>query len=199
MEHLEIVNELTGKPTGQVLTRKDAIAKEAWVRSTNVFVLNHKGEILCHVRSMQKERKPGIWMTHLGGHVGMDETYEINALKELEEEAGIIVPAKRLIPWRTTRVDQSRLWSREFVVVYDVAVTDLKPQAGEVESFEWMSIENILKRSVEQSEMWQAGTHDMTSEYACMLTAIGTAHHLGIHEVPDALHTWNPEWMAASA
>lgn len=138
-------------------------------------------------------------MTHVGGHVGVDETYETNALKELEEEAGIVVPARRLIPWRTTRVERAHLWSREFVVVYDVRLDELKPQEGEVECFEWIAIEEIMYRAKQDSVLWQAGTHDIVSEYACMLTAIGTAHHLGIHEVPDSLHTWNPEWMAATA
>lgn len=199
MEQLEIVNKKTGQPTGEVLPRNEAIAQEAWVRSTNVFVLNHKGEILCHQRSMQKERKPGVWMTHLGGHVGVGETYETNALKELEEEAGIVVPAKKLISWRTTRVDLSRLWSREFVVVCDQPESELKPQPGEVDAFKWMSIEDIMRCAKNEPELWQAGTHDIASEYACMLTAIGTAHHLGVHEVPEALHTWNPEWMIATA
>lgn len=195
MEHLEVVHPNTGKPTGEILLRGEAIAQEAWVRSTNVFVLNHKGEILCHQRSLAKERAPGVWTTHLGGHVGFGETYEINALKELSEEAGVNIPARRLIPWRTTRLDKPRLWTREFVAVYDVAVERLVPQAGEVERFAWMSIEDILSCVKKEPQLWMAGTHDIASEYACMLTAVGTAHHLGVHEVPDVLHTWTPAWM----
>ena len=197
MEHLEIVNEQTGKPTGVVLPRHEVIAKEAWCRSTNVFVLNHNGEILCHQRSLIKDSKPGWWMTHLGGRVGVGETYEINALKELEEEAGIIVPAKRLIPWRTTRVETSRFWSREFVTVYDVPAEQLVPQPGEVEQFKWMSIDEIIAAEKSGDQKWKAGTHDIISEYSCMLSVIGSAHHLGVHEVPDSLHTWSPVWMGA--
>lgn len=198
MEHLEIVNEMNGKPTGVVLPRADVIASGGWCRSTNVFVLNHKGEILCHQRSMQKERLAGVWSTHLGGHVGMDETYESNALKELEEEAGIALPAKKLIAWRTTKLEAARLWVREFVVVYDVDAARLTPQLGEVERFQWMSIGEILESEAKDPDQWCAGTHDIASEYGCMLSAIGVAHHLGVYEVPESLHTWNPEWMAAA-
>lgn len=199
MEHIEIVNEFSGKPTGVVLPRHEVIAKEAWCRSTNVYTLNHRGEVLCHQRSLTKERLPGVWSTHLGGHVGMDETYESNALKELEEEAGIAVPAKKLIAWRTTKHEGARLWIREFVVVYDVDASQLVPQPGEVERFKWMNINEILESEAKDPEQWCAGTHDLASEYGCMLSAIGVAHHLGHYEVPDALHTWTPVWMGAGA
>ncbi len=192
MEHLELICSTTGEGLGVAVPRHAALRAQVWCRSTNIYVLNHKGEILVHQRSMEKERMPGVWVTHLGGHVGEGETYESNALKELEEEAGIKVDEKQLVPWRTTRIDKARLWTREFVTVHDAEVDKLVAQPGEVDRFAWMSPEEILKASHAEPHMWQAGTHDFRNEYYCLRSAIITAHSLGAMEIPSHMGTWNP-------
>lgn len=174
------------------MPRGEAIAKGAWCRSTNVFVLNGKGEILCHQRSLNKERFPGAWFTHVGGHVGVGESYEENALKELEEEAGVSVAKSRLIHWRTTRKDHARLWMRDFVVLLDAPVETFKPQAGEVECFRWISLEDIMTESALDPDKWRPGVHNVLSEYECMRSALVVAHNLGVCEVPEHLRSWSP-------
>jgi len=189
MEHLPIVCEHTNKELG-TLPRPEAIATRAWCRSTNVFVMNSSGELLCHQRSLKKERLPGGWSTHLGGHVGVGETYETNALKELEEEAGLTLSPEKLIQWRTTKHEQSRLWIREYVVLHDAPETNFIPQPGEVEAFKWLSLSEILQ--LEKEGNWFAGTHDLKSEYQAMRSALVVAHNHGSCEVPEAMHSWQP-------
>ena len=192
MEALAIVHPVTNQPIG-TLPRAQAIREGAWCRSTNIYVINSKGEILCHQRSLQKERFPGIWMTHLGGHVGSDETYDSNALKELAEESGISVEPSQLIPWRTSKKEDARLWIRDYVVMVDKEIHQLIPQPGEVERFAWMSVADILKDSQNRPDMWKAGTHDFLVEYHCLRTALAVACSRGA-VTSDAidLHTWQP-------
>jgi len=189
MEHLSIVSEHDNSEIG-TLPRPEAIATGAWCRSTNIFVMNSAGELLCHQRSFKKERLPGGWSTHLGGHVGVGETYEINALKELEEEAGLCVTPEKLIQWRTTKHEKSRLWIREYIVLHDAPAIYFIPQPGEVESFKWMSLPEILQ--LEKEGNWYAGTHDLKTEYQAMRSALVVAHNLGACEVPSAMHSWQP-------
>jgi len=189
MEHLSVVSEHTNQELG-TLPRSEAIASGAWCRSTNVFVMNSAGELLCHQRSLKKERLPGGWSTHLGGHVGVGETYEMNALKELEEEASLCVTPEKLIQWRTTKLEKSRLWVREYVVLHDAPVTYFVPQPGEVECFKWMSLAEILQS--EKDGNWFAGTHDLKTEYQAMRAALVVAHNHGAFEVPEAMHSWQP-------
>ena len=191
MEHLPIVCEHTNKELG-TLPRHEAIKTGAWCRSTNVFVMNSSGELLCHQRSLKKERLPGGWSTHLGGHVGVGETYEINAQKELEEEAGLCIRPEQLIQWRTTKLEKSRLWVREYVILQDAPASFFVPQPGEVESFKWMSIREILNSAEQEPGTWFAGTHDLKSEYEAMRSALVVAHNHGGCEVPEAMHTWQP-------
>lgn len=190
MEALAIVHPVTNTPIG-TLPRAQAIQEGAWCRSTNVFVMNKQGEILCHQRSLKKERMPGVWSTHLGGHVGSDESYESNALKELAEESGIVVDASALIPWRTTKLETARLWVREYVVFIDEAEHTLVPQPGEVEQFAWKSPSEILE-AAKADPSWCAGTHDFMVEYHCLKAALTVAHASGKLAADVDLHTWHP-------
>ena len=97
MENLELICSTTGEGLGIAVPRHAALRAQVWCRSTNIYVLNHKGEVLVHQRSMQKERMPGVWVTHLGGHVGEGENYETNALKELEEEVKRLIEENNFI------------------------------------------------------------------------------------------------------
>ncbi len=198
MEHLEVFCERTNQATGEVLPRAEALARQAWCRSTNVFILNHEGQILCHKRTMNKERLPGWWMTHVGGHVGVGETYEENAHKELMEEAGVLVDPSHLVSWRTTKVEEVRLWMREFVVVIDKPIEAFTPQPGEIDRFAWYSPEEILHLSVKEG-CWKAGTHDFLTEYHCLRAVVAAVQARGIVELPEASHVWHhlPMPMAA--
>lgn len=198
-ENLQIVDEITGEPTGVLLPRSEVIKNQYWCRSTNVFVMNEKGEVLCHQRSQNKERLPGVWSTHFGGHVSENETFKINALKELEEEIGLTVSHYHLIPWRTSRIEQQRLWVRDFMTVYDGPLTSLKAQESEIDQVEWMAPEMIMaelqvESEFEDSRSWIAGTHDFYSDYQCMravLTAVLDAN-LFSRDHYYHLHKWGP-------
>lgn len=192
MENLQIVDSATGEPTGAHLNRAEALASGAWCRSTNVFVLDLDGNVLCHRRSSRKERHPGAWSTHLGGHVTEGESFLMNAVKELEEESGIRVAPSALLPWRTTKMHDARLWVREFVVIVDPARITLVPQPGEVDEFQWVGPSDIVRRT-RNGEPWLAGTHDFRTEYFCMRAVLTAAHALGAVRIPDPLRAWHPE------
>ncbi len=200
-ERLQIVDELTGEPTGEHLSRKETLETKRWCRTTNIFVLNSKGEILCHQRSLNKERFPGIWSTHFGGHVTEGESFKISALKELGEEIGISVNAFQLIPWRTSKKSVSRIWVRDFITVYDGPIEGLKIQTSEIEKVKWFTAEEItaeLEAESEETRGWLAGTHDFYADYQCMravLTATIDAGIFGGDYKP--LRNWHPLASAA--
>ncbi len=196
MEKIEIVHQDTGKPLGIVLDRSEIFTQNAWCRSTNVFVMNNQGDVLCHQRSLQKERMPGVWVTHLGGHVAHGETPESNVVKELEEEANIIAAPHQIIRWstmpvaETSRVKNVRLWMHNFVTLFNGDASAIKPQPGEVERFEWMSLEQILSSEKENPAMWNSGIHNFQIEYFHLRAALMGAHAAGTIQIPDELHVW---------
>lgn len=198
-ELLQVVDPETGEPTGQLLTRKDLFEQKAWCRTTNIFVLNSKGEVLCHQRSLDKERFPGAWATHFGGHVTKDESFKISALKELEEEISLKVNPFQLIPWRTSKKDVSRIWVRDFLTLYNGTTADLKIQESEIQRIKWFTPEEILKQLESESAdsldgaSWLAGTHDFFSDYQCMRAVLTAALDIGIFGGDyKPLHKWSP-------
>lgn len=195
-ELLQIVDENTGEPTGEHLPRKEVLEKKLWCRTTNIFVLNTEGQILCHQRSKNKERFPGAWSTHFGGHVTKDESFKISALKELEEEIGIKVNPFQLIPWRTSRKEVSRVWIRDFLTVYQGDISDLNLQKEEIDAIEWKNVEDIIEAIDTEDEgdvAWLAGTHDIYSDYQCMRAVLTATIDAGIYGGDfKPLHKWNP-------
>ncbi len=192
MELLPIVCEQTGERTGASIARAEAIARGVWCQTTNVYVLNSAGEILCHQRSLTKERLPGVWMTHLGGHVGHDETYEENAGRELCEETGLTIDPASLIHWRTTRLPKARIWVAEYATLIDKPSHLLTPQSGEVEQFAWLSLEELNKQSLQNPTQWCVGTHDFSIEYSCLRAVLTAAKHKGFITSLQPIQTWMP-------
>ena len=197
-ELLQVIDPITGEPTGGHVSRVEMYAQKLWCRTTNIFVLNSHGEILCHQRSLDKENFPGAWSTHFGGHVGKGESFKISALKEIEEEIGLAVKSFQLIPWRTSKKEEQRIWVRDFVTVYDGALEDLVPQQEEIQDIKWFTAEEVLAvldADLEAGNItpWMAGTHDFKSDYQCMravLTAMLDAGIVGGDFKP--LHKWHP-------
>jgi len=56
----------------------------------HVLVFNDAGNLLLQKRSMNKDVAPGKWDTSVGGHVSPGENVKTAALREMEEELGVI-------------------------------------------------------------------------------------------------------------
>lgn len=196
-EFLQIVDADTGEPTGELAARSVVIRDKLWCRGTNIYVLNPQGQVLCHQRSFDKERHPGVWVTHFGGHVTEGESFKINALKELEEETGIHIGALQLIPWRTSRKDNERFWFRDFLTVYDGPAEALQIQESEIEQVRWFSFEEIIDsfngEAYIEGKAWLLGTHDFYADYQCMRAVLTATLDAGIFGTNyHALHKWQP-------
>jgi isopentenyldiphosphate isomerase len=60
-------------------------------RAVHVIVLNPQGLMLLQKRSAAKDIQPGRWDTSVGGHVGFGQSYLEAALREAEEEIGVVL------------------------------------------------------------------------------------------------------------
>ena len=79
--------------TGQA-SRREVHARELWHRAVHVFVLNGKGEVFLHQRSLTKDSFPGLWTSSCAGHVAAGDEYDETALREMEEELGLRLSRK---------------------------------------------------------------------------------------------------------
>jgi isopentenyldiphosphate isomerase len=199
-ELLQIVDPSTGEPTGELVPRSVFHEKKLWGRSTNVFVLNAKGHLLCSRRQLDKEYYPGAWSTHFGGHIVQGESFKIGAMKELEEEIGIKADPLKLLPWRTSKIASARLWARDFVTLFDGDTEDLVFQESEIMEIRWVAPQEILEyldaegsHFENPNALWLAGTHDFNADYQCMRAVLTAAIDIGVFDKDyKPLHKWHP-------
>ncbi len=72
-------------------TRREVHAKNWLHRAVHVFVFNKCGELFLQQRSHLKDAHPSVWDSSASGHLDAGESYEVAAVRELEEELGLEV------------------------------------------------------------------------------------------------------------
>ena len=148
----ELIDQLNEK--GEVIGVVDkAIAHRdgLWHRSVHVWVLNEKNEILMQKRCAEKSFFPNYWDVSFAGHIGAGDSSSLAAVREGEEELGILLKEtdleflfsiKEMFKWKDIE-------SNEFVDVYlmktKLKVKDFKYQKEEVEEAKYFTLKEFFK------------------------------------------------------
>ncbi len=112
-------------------------------RSTAIWVYNSDNEVLIAQRKLTKTRQPGKWGPSAAGTVEENETYDSNAIKELEEEIGVAnVTLRSLDKIRTD--DSVHQFTQWYVVKVDQPENFFNPQLEEVEKVLWVSRDELI-------------------------------------------------------
>lgn len=125
----------------RVETRSVVHRERLMHRAVHVFVFNAAGQIFLQRRSMTKDSAPGKWVSSCSGHVDSGETYDVAAVRELEEEIGLRDPVGLERLFKESPCPQT---GNEFVWLYrcqsDGPFT-LDPE--EVSDGRWVTIEEL--------------------------------------------------------
>jgi isopentenyldiphosphate isomerase len=82
-------------------------------RAVHVLLFNSQGQIFLQLRSMKKDRQPGVWDSSASGHVNSGEEYDACAVREVREELGVTpeTPLEKLykLP-ASAETDQEHVW-----------------------------------------------------------------------------------------
>ena len=149
-EWFDVVNE-RDEVIGREL-RHIVHAKGLWHRAVYILVFNAAGELFLQKRSMIKDSSPGLWTVSCSGHVDAGEDYDTSAIRELSEELGWVVSTA---PDRWMRVEASATTGWEFLWVYRLKAEGpftLHPE--EIESGEWLALDELERRLREQPELF---------------------------------------------
>ncbi|MHB8576298.1 MAG: NUDIX hydrolase [Dehalococcoidia bacterium] len=84
-------------------------------RAVIFFVFDREGNVFVNQRSQMKEIYPGYWSIAFGGHVLAGESYDAAALREVQEETGLLDRPVLLTSYTKRTADE-----RENVRVYRV-------------------------------------------------------------------------------
>ena len=113
-------------------------------RASAVLVFDKKGKLLIQKRSLTKDTAPGCWGHSVGGHVGYGENYLAVAIRETQEELGIIIASKDLQP--LGKLLTVAPWEKEMIKVYKLSLKEnpmLHPNPEEVSEVKFVDTETL--------------------------------------------------------
>lgn len=145
MELLEIVDE-NGNPTGEILERTIAHEKNLLHNEVACFIINNQKQVLLQKRSLTKKYSPGKWAL-CAGHVEAHENLKTAILREIEEELGIKVSEKDIIPYGEKEI---KIRSSNSHVTYyytyktNLNIEDFSIQKEELDEVKWFDIDEVV-------------------------------------------------------
>ena len=146
-DEIVLITDENNVPIGKA-ARRDVRKQNLWHRASYIFVYEKKeGEdtrILVQKRSMKKDYCPGYYDLANGGVVGGDETDELNAQREIEEEIGMKGLEMKVLDRIKFEDANNRVWGNIFAVEYDGR--ELVLQESEVDAVEKWTVKEALER-----------------------------------------------------
>lgn len=127
--------------------RSNAHKNGLWHRTTGIWVINSKKQILCQQRSMKKDVKPGFWEAFFGGHLAPGEDYMENAVLESNEELGVKVNKDDLIPYKIFKSDKPthKEFQHVFALLLDKEISEIHFEKEEIDKLRWIDVEEVRK------------------------------------------------------
>ncbi len=109
-------------------------------RAVHVFVFNKHKELFLQKRSRLKDKHPGVWDSSAAGHINAGEGYDETAVRELEEELGIISNDLQEVASLSASVETGWEHIKLYLARHDGA---LRFPCSEIETGEWFSMDEI--------------------------------------------------------
>ena len=150
MEYVDVLDS-SGRRVGRRKPRSEVHRDGDWHGATHVWILNTKGQILIQRRSPTKENWPNLWDVSVAGHISAGEEPVEAALREAQEELGVML-LPRECRYLFTVAEQVSLnngsyvdneYHHVFLVEKDLDVGDLKFSDGEVAEVRFVSLREL--------------------------------------------------------
>lgn len=152
MEYIDILTA-EGKPTGESKSKEQIHIDGDWHRAAHVWIINSKDEVLMQRRAKTKINYPDMWDISVAGHISTGESSLVSALREIEEEIGIIVSGHELefigeLTSESIQNDGTYI-NKEYNDIYlirkDIELSEMKKQDEEVDGLIYISIDELKK------------------------------------------------------
>lgn len=135
-------------------------------RVSGLLLINSKSETLIAQRALDKVHDPGKWGPAVAGTVEEGETYASNIIKEAEEEIGLKITEKDLVPGTYEYVETSHKYFRQiYIIKTDLPLSAFKINKNEVAEIRWIKIEELRRWYKEKPE-------DFIASFALLLNKI---------------------------
>jgi len=127
-ELLDVVDE--NNVVISAATRGEIHAKGWRHRACHIIVFNTTGQVFVQRRSLSKDSGAGLWDSSSAGHVDSGEAYAACAVREVEEELGLVVSPAELVEKFLLPANANS--EMEFAQIYTL-VTNEQPTPDETE------------------------------------------------------------------
>ena len=151
-ELLFIVDENNGPLEPK--SRRETHDKGLWHRIAHIWIVNDRGELLCQQRTLLKDKNPGKWEAHFGGHVLDGQEYIENAVREIQEELGLKIDKKDMTLLMIYKCDKDREFQAVFTIKWNGNIEELNPEKEEVEKIKWLNISEIEEFYKRKDNQW---------------------------------------------
>jgi isopentenyldiphosphate isomerase len=149
-EFVDILDEVTGKKTGEIISKKEAHRTGKWHSSVHIWIISEdKKKILLQRRCLDKNLFPNMWDISVGGHVSSGEESLISAKRELSEELGLNPDNYEFeyVDIIKEKFVDGDIVSNEYVTIYkiisDIKTEDMTLQKEEVSEARWFSRDEL--------------------------------------------------------
>ena len=153
---VELVDVLNadGTPAGIRKPKAQVHRDGDWHRSVHVWLFTPDRRVLLQRRSVRKENNPGLWDVSAAGHISAGEEWVAAAIREVEEELGLLLRADELRHVATFResavLNHGTYIENEFHEIYVVTrpidVATLVLQDGEVDEVDLVTLDELRRR-----------------------------------------------------
>lgn len=124
------------------VTRAQMRANRLRHRCVYIILLDSKGRIFVHRRTLTKDVYPGFWDATVGGVVASGEDYDEGASREVAEEVGL----EDVALTRLFSVDYEDETTRVAGVVYScTSGGPLRLQAEEIVEGRWVTVDEVIE------------------------------------------------------
>lgn len=113
-----------------------------------VWLINKLGQICFSKRSEHLIGSPGKWQTMFGGKVPVGSTGRETAIRELEEEAGVVADPDQLF-----LIEETKRATR-YIYPFDGAASEIHFDDGEIVEIHWMTLDEYHVEEKAHPELW---------------------------------------------
>lgn len=144
-EELLFVVDENNKPL-EPLPRSQVIAQKLWRRTSGgILIHQSSNKILCQKRSDTKDERPGLWIAEFGGKSAPGEDAKTTAIRELEEELGVVVHEEAIIFYSLIKSEERRQFEYQHYVYWDGEESAIEFDRQEVSEIKWLAVAEVIE------------------------------------------------------
>lgn len=150
-EYIDILNE-NGEVSGKTCLKLEAHKKGLFHASVHIWIVDLNQNVLIQKRAADKDVFPNLWDVSVAGHISAGEKPEISAIREVEEEIGLLISKvdlhfictlKKKIIHKTDLIDNEL--HHVYICRKKFNFNALKIQVEEVSEIKTMKLEKLMK------------------------------------------------------